>query len=298
MPEATLRAAERGRKPLADLSPVEKDNNATAFIDFSRLTIASDFGSDAMVADLERWLREQREAGLAIETVNKKLWSIQRFGAWLWRGRYIADNAAMRVKPVAKRGEQRKMPHDALTPEQAERLFAGDFGLYYRFRCWTGLRGSEAAMIERRDLDLGEAPTLTIRPEIAKNGYGCTVPLARSLAERLNGLSVGRLFPDVPSDRAKRTRLLRQHLDAAGLGREINGRSLRMTFVTWLEAAGVELGVRMKLRRDRGGDSVRLTNVTYSDPKQVAAILRAGLTQMEDWHSAALTNAGRLQQCS
>ncbi len=297
MPVEQLRARDRGRKALSDLAPVEKDGNASAFIDYARLSIALEFGADQLVADLERWLREQREVGLAIETVNKKLWSVQRFGDWLWRNGYIPANASLRVKPVAKRGEVRKMPHRALTPAEAEGLFAGDFGLYYRFRCFTGLRGSEAALIERRDLDLGDYPTLTVRAEVAKNGHACTMPLARSLAERLPKMAIGPIFPDVPRDRAKRTRMLRPHLDSAGLDREVNGRSLRMAFVTWLEAAGVELGVRMKLRRDRGGDSVRLTNVTYSDPKQVGAILRAGLSRMEDWYASQLTGAGRAVSC-
>lgn len=301
MPIEQLRARDRGREPLDSIKlTAGRDNNVAAFLAACSLSTASDFGSDGVVAALERWLREQRDLGLVADTVNRKLWSVQRFGDWLWRNGYIATDATKRVRPIVVRGEARKIPHDALTPVQAEALFKGDFGLFYRFRCWTGLRGSEAAKIERRDLNLGDSPTLTVRPEVAKNGYGCTVPIARPLAASIAavGMTTGRIFAEVPADRAKRTRLMREHIEAAGFGKEINGRSLRMAFVTWLEAAGVELGIRMKLRRDRGGESVRLTNITYSDPKQVMAILRDGIATLENWYARQLTAKAEAVPCA
>lgn len=296
--EDDLRRGEKKRTPLDSPLIGGKDSNVSAFIKAARLTTCGEFGKDRVVADLACWIQEQRDLGLVADTVNRKLWSVQRFGDWLWRNGYIATNAALRVKPIKATGEKRKIVHRAFTPQEAEVLCAGKFGLYYRFRLMTGLRGTEAIQVQRGDLDLGDSPTLHVRDEISKNNHDCTVPLARSLAERLNGLAVGRLFPDVPRDRAKRNRLLREHLDSLGFDASLNGRSFRMSFVTWLEAAGVELGVRMKLRRDKGSESVKLTNVTYSDPKQIMAILRGGVDSLEVWYAKQLTSGKRAVPCA
>lgn len=286
--EDDLQRVQKRRTPLDSGNLGGKDSAVEAFIKSAGLKTCGEFGRDTIAATLKCWLMEQRES-LALETVNKKLWSVQRFGEWLKDNNYIGANATMKVSPLKGRPEPRRKPHRAFTPAEADSLCAGPMGLFYRFRLWTGLRGSEAAQIERGDLDLGDSPTLHVRDAVAKNGHECTIPLARGLAEALRPLAftTGRIFPDVKLDRAKRNRVTIEHVKAVGAG--LNGRSFRMSFVTWLEAAGVELGVRMKLRRDRGSESVKLTNVTYSDPRQVMAILRGGLDSLEKWYAGRLT---------
>lgn len=294
-----LRIHGRGKTELTDKTIKDRTGPfVQKFIDAAKLRTANDFSSGGVVRQLEKWMRQQHEVdGLAARTVNRKLWQVQAFGDWLVRDEYISVNATKRVQPLRESGEDRKMPHRAFTPQEAERLIAGAparYRLFYRFQLWTGLRSSEARLIERRDLDLGDKPAVTVRAAVAKNGHECTIPLAKNLAEALAPLAMkqGQVFSHLHESDNARYKELRRHLTALGFPAEVNGRSFRMSFVTWLLAAGVELGVAMRLRRDLGKGSERLTSHTYNDPRQTAHLLRDGMAQFEAWYVSQI-RAGR-----
>lgn len=303
-----LRTHDRGRTLLECID--NQPPHVRTFIAFARFKIASDFATDTTVAKLCEWLATMDD--LQPRTRNRKLWDVQAFGDRLWREGFISTNAAIRVKAAKETGERVK-PHRAFTPAEAERLIDGcpeRYRLFYRLRFWTGLRGSEARLVERRDFDLGDRPTLTVRAEVAKNGLSGTLPLPDVLTTELAPLSMLApttcIFRDLPRSDNRRDKLLRRHLDSLGFDSELNGRSFRMTFNTWLKAAGVELGVIMSLRRDKGAPelpkraqaSAKLAGHVYHDRTQTSHLLFEAMAKLEAWHSAALTNAGRLQQCS
>lgn len=302
--EDQLRTRERGKTLLTDKAIKPRIVPFVQhFIDDAKLRTANDFGSAVVVSRLEKWMREQAESRAA-RTVNRKLWQVQAFGDWLVREEYVSTNATRRAEILKESGEDRRMKHRAFTPHEAERFLDGvpeRYRLFYRLRFWTGLRGSEARLIERRDLDLGDKPTLTVRAAVAKNGAEFTIPLAQGLAAALAPCAMraptAQIFDGLPESDNRRDKHLRKHLKALGFPAEVNGRSFRMSFVSWLLAAGVELGVAMRLRRDLGRGSERLTNHTYNDRRQTAHILRAGIDRLEEWHALALTNGGRMQQC-
>lgn len=268
-------------------------NACKAFCQAAGIKSAGGFSSAELVIALQDWV--QGEVGkLKRESVNKKLWHVQAFAHWLWSGGYTRFDHAARVRPLKGAAiEDRRIDHRALTPKEAEHLHAGDelYPLLWRMRLWTGVRGEEAMRLERRDFDF-EKLVLHIRKEVSKNGLEAWLPLTVDLGAQLGdrfGLqhAGARVFASLSNDRTRRSDALQKRCEELGLER-INERSMRMTFVTWLEAAHVELGVRMKLRRDKGRGSERLTAWTYSDSAQVMAPLRKGVDQMAAWHAAEL----------
>jgi len=273
-----------------------RNNHASIVRDFlesSRVLTCSEFGGPGIVGKVSLYIELSRRAGNSIGTTNKKLWAIQRFGNWLADHGYIRANETLKLHPM-KGHEPRKVLHRAFTPEEAERLVGGDCGLFYGFRLWTGLRGSEAVQIERRDLDLSDKPTLTVRPEITKNGYGCVVPLAHGLAEKLaEACSMlapnAEVFAEIPKRRDTRRKWFSKHVDAAQLPAELlNARSFRMTHTTWLKLAGLDSETIGTLRRDRGQGSKLLQRWNYSDYDQLMPYLREQLARVEHWYAGEL----------
>lgn len=286
-----------------------------ALIAHSRIELAAQFGTAAVTGKIDRFLRRSLDDGRSIEWVNKQLNAIRRFGDWLWRNGFIFSNETAKVAKMRGTSPRSKL-HRAFTPAEAElltskqvNLFTMHLGnaeavpelrrLFYLTRFWTGLRGSEAVKIERRDLDLSDEPTLHVRAEVAKNKLECTVPLARPIAAELaESIAMAhpqaRVFAGIPTRRDGRRLLLAADLRAVGLADpQLNARSFRMTFSTWLEAAGVEAGARIKLRRDTGRGALKLVNWTYSDGRQTLQVLRRELAKLEAWHAAELAPKGR-----
>lgn len=297
--------AERGREAPLDLldqylrglpsAKAADDHRSiiTSFCESRRVAIAREFGTAVIVTKIEAYLADVYGRGVQHRRVRDYLRAIRRFANFLWRKGYITSDWTLRADYVGGDDPQ-KIHHRALMPTEFARLINGDHGLYYFYRVWTGIRGEEVARQARGDLQLDDKPTIHVRREVAKNKLECVMPLAPMLAERLR-CSIGMkhagavLFEDVPVRRESRDDMLQEDLVAAGIDSEgVNHRSFRKTFVTWLEAAGVEIGVRMKLRRDIGRGSERLTNWTYSDQEQVLPLLRDALMRTEKWYRRQL----------
>lgn len=305
-----LETADHGRKPpdefldrfLGDLASawVRRDHETILrdFFQVARVGIVAEFGNPMIVGKIHAYLATIR--GVQVRRRNMHLRAIKRFGEWLYRRTFTRSNEAAKVELLPERADERKVPHRGFTPQEAAALLAAAPPArerWYRFRLWTGLRGEEAIKLRRTDL---AGDDLQVRSEVAKNRLACRLPLCSNLQD-FHGLRIGSiggahdpLFPEIPTRREERRADLSEDLKAAGLSeQQLNERSFRMTYCTWLEAAGVEIGVRMKLRRDTGRGSERLTNWTYSDWPQVRRLLAAAMDQTVRWHGEQLQAGAR-----
>lgn len=277
-----------------------------ALINGSRIKTASAFGKRLIIAHAREFLDVAIAAGRTREWIKKQRGHVARFGQWLEDEGYIVNNFARKVRAVGGTCD-RVQEHRAFVPAEGELLTEDQQNLFtlasaaqpvpeirrllYRLCLWSGLRGEEAVHLVRGDLELpdAESAVLHVRKEISKNNLDCYLPMAPSLAQELikrfrMAHPTTRLFGAQFDRRETRLDYLKLDLAAVGIAsNNINWRSFRMTFVSWMEAAGVELGARMKLRRDRGRGSERLTNWTYSDWKIVTPVLRQALVQTERW---------------
>lgn len=270
----------------------EKRGAVTRFIDDAQIITAADFGAPGLPQKLRDWVDGFADKGDTIDWCNKRLWHVQDFGKWLYEQNYTRSNEAGKVRTV-KGTSDRRIRHRAFSPAELGNIAGGcPLGIYYLFRCWTGVRGSEAVRMARSDFTLTDKPTFTIRKEVAKNGLQATLPLPAILAARLSS-EIGMAHPttlafaDVPQDRNDRRKLMAEHVKAAGLNpKELNGRSFRMTHTTWLRAAGLDSDTIGTLRRDRGKGSALLQRWKYSDYEQLMPYLRGELAKVERWVEA------------
>ncbi len=264
------------------------------FDDHSGIALANVWGTATVVAKGYSFLRAVQDTGVQTRRVNDHLKALQQFSRFAFQCGYTKVDQLAKLKRQSATADETVWSHGAFTPAQFEGLSAGDNGLYYAFRTWTGIRGSEVARMVRGDLNFETPATVHVRREVSKNRLECTLPLAPALARRLFAELGMRhagapLFPAIPLRRETARAWLSRDLKAAGLSpATFNSRSFRRTFVTWMEAAGVELGARQKLRRDRGKGSDRLTVWTYSDSTQVIQPLCDALAATERWHAAQL----------
>lgn len=264
----------------------EKRGAITKFIEYAEIITAADMAGLGVPQKLREWVDDFADAGDTIDWCNKRMWHVQDFAKWLYEQNYVRTNEAGKIRPI-KGTSERRIRHRGFTPAEVSALAA--FGLYYQFRCWTGVRGSEAVRMLRGDFLLSDKPAYTIRKEIAKNGLGCVLPLPSELAARLSS-DIGMAHPtalafaDVPQDRNDRRKLMAEHVKAAGLNPiELNGRSFRMTHTTWCRAAGLDSDTIGTLRRDRGKGSALLQRWKYSDYDQLMPYLRGELAKVEAW---------------
>ncbi len=285
---------------------VEIRSTLGRFIDEHRIQTAGELGQPPIVGETFKFLQGMQTKRRSPDWIRKSLAYVQRFGDWLWRNGFVQSNETLKVKPLDSR-QEKFFKYRAFTPAEAllliespqANLFTG-YGeddpiprkrrLYYHFRLFTGARGTEEFGVRRADLDLaGGASKILWRHEITKNDHQCELPLApslvRELAEQVGMMHPGRVvFEDIESDEDKRLRVLRADCTAVGIDHKgILERSFRKTFCTFMERAGIELGKRMKFRRDVGQGSVKLANWTYSDNAQVMPELRSDIERFDRW---------------
>lgn len=329
-----MEARQRGRKEIGELlapflatiaSPAQRDETRRTLERFTRdhdIRVAADFGVPSIVGAISLFLIGFQKRKASQAWMRKRLYHLRRFGDWLWKGGHILSNETEKADPLHSE-QQHFIKHRALTPQEAERLigaaevnlFTSVTGvaealipprrqLYYRLRLFAGARDREALRLCRGDLDLNEEPSIHWPADKTKNKHGCVMPLAPLLAAEL-AEQVGmmhpkaELFPDMPANEDVRLAMLRRDLAQVGIADPLLiGRSFRKTFCTWLEVAGVELGTRMKLRRDVGQGSAKLAAWTYSDDHQAMRVLRDGVVRLEAWYAGELRAGGRKAEAS
>ncbi len=228
------------------------------------------------------------ETGIGPKTVNAYRDCLHAMLDWAVRvARLLPVNPAEMVVRLSQGDDVRKVRR-AMPPDQARALLAvaDEFGrgLVYRAAMLTGLRWSELAALEWRDLDLDdERPSLTLRAGTTKSRRGDTLPINPELAALLRA---ERKPDDSPTDRVLRVPRLdtfRRDCVRAGIpgfvwnaekgralqipddrGRTLDFHALRTTYVSWLSAAGVAPRTAQMLARHT---DIRLTMRSYTDPR-------------------------------
>lgn len=255
-----------------------------SFLKEQRIVACATFASPEIIERLTKWIDTKQ----AQETRGKKLAAVRAFGTYLVEHGYCHTNKADAMAAPKPDGK-RRIVHLSLEAADAEALWAHPTrGLYYRFRCFTGVRGSEACQLLRSDFVLDDKPRMTVRAEVAKNGLEVTVPLAKHLAERMAeavGMAhpAARVFPDVSTSRSSRRDQWKDDHAALELPKSVNERSMRMSFNSWLLASGADLADVIRLRRDKGRGAERLASWNYCDGKVIEKRLRATLARLEAW---------------
>ncbi len=224
--------------------------------------------------------REPRPVSRA--TANEIRATILSFLSWLVAEQRLAAHPCPgRTVRKLNAALDRKKRRRALRPEEVELLLeevdGQPRGDVYRLALLTGLRRSEMASLQWRDVVLdGAEPHLRLRAAATKAKREDEIPLhdkAVLLLQRLrSGASGGdgRVFPEFPS-----TQQLYRDLAAAGIqqvsgrqavpnasGETIDFHSLRRTFGTGLARAGVAPLQLKRLMRHR---DLRTTDAYYTD---------------------------------
>ncbi len=182
---------------------------------------------------------------------------------------------ALEANPVAQIAPHGRNPtrvRRALTYAEAEKLLrkAGPRAPWYEFGLYSGLRVSEIAALRWADLDLDSlTPCIRLRAIATKSGRADTVPIKRTLADKL---IAAKPAASAPSERVFKTTptraTFRTDCQWAGVvlkddrGRVVDRHALRTSFVTWLSLAGVTPRVAQKLARHT---SIDLTMKVYTD---------------------------------
>jgi len=234
-------------------------------------------------------------------TYNSHLAAAKRFT------RHFADQDRMadclrKLKPLKATETERRRWTRALTVDETERLLdmASDWRrMFYRFRLWTGIRGSEACKIRLSDLD-PDGLQINLRAAITKNRKSDTQPIT---AELCSDLLRFRLTTGAgPEDRIFRREPLDEEWQAdrkaAGIEPVIRGKwhayqaSLRKTYRTWLGTARVARGVVTDLMRHAPEDQGEaLSFGTYADGEaDVLRDKREGLATMATWHAGQIAS--------
>lgn len=256
------------------------------FIETTGAETVGELSNPAIVARVLEWLAQVAGTGVQLDRVRDCLAALKRFSAWAKQRKYLAADEVANVDRGWTSGtDERKVEHRALTPQELQRLDATPRGVYYRFRCLTGLRGTTVHLLERGDFDFGaDIPHMRIRKETTKNGLQALLPIPPTLIEPLReliGMRTGLIFGDLPEDKQLLKTIRRDmksaHIDA----RLINGRSFRMTHMTYCRAAGVDDQTAGTLRVDRGEGTAALRRWSYSDPVQLLPMLRDAVAAVE-----------------
>jgi len=180
----------------------------------------------------------------------------------------LAQNPMATVELLPVHGMVR--PRRALGDAEFEWLLAasGSRALLYTVAAYTGLRYGEIAALVVGDVKLDQA-YIAVRSETTKNGRLACQPLPETLVPALREYIAAQNFQP---DNLLFPRMSRKHFPrdaaAAGIsrvgtdGRRVGFHSLRHTFCSWLQRAGVSQRVLMELMRhsDR-----RLSDHLYTD---------------------------------
>jgi site-specific recombinase XerD len=229
--------------------------------------------------ELERWLAEQRAAGLAATTIARRVAALRSF---LKHEQLIGAREDNPAAELALPRRPRKLPR-ALSPGEVERLIEAAQGTAPRARrdaalvellYGAGLRVSEAVGLERAAVDLEQR----IVRVLGKGAKERLVPLGRPAAEAVRVyLAFGRpllerrprpeLFLNArggPLTRAGAFLILRKAAEKAGLepGR-VHPHLLRHSFATHLLEGGADLrSVQELLGHADLGTTERYTHVS------------------------------------
>ncbi len=219
----------------------------------------------------EHW-RSSKEGSR--KTLNEYLAAFNGFLRWLTDRNRITDNPLKIVKKIDMRGHQKRQRR-ALTESEIDSLLAVAplvRKIAYLFALYCGLRRGEIEKLEWSDfIHTDKESYINLRAAITKNRKESSFPLRPELVALLLELKqsagdskyiIGRL--------PRMTIMLKdwkaaeiKHIDSTGRISDLH--SLRMTFCTMLEAAGVPQRIAQELMRH---SDPSLTANIYTDPSR------------------------------
>jgi integrase len=172
--------------------------------------------------EAEAWLSERVREGWSAKTRDDHASLLRQFGGWLVDERRAAANPFHRLRPtrdaasktfrrhaltvaelekLIEASEVRPLQEGVkanpwMTTEHREQLRVGgvERAVLYQVAAYTGLRRGEVLQIAWSDVDLGQKPAITVRPETTKNHRGSRLELPSWL---------GKLLEQVRDNRAK-----------------------------------------------------------------------------------------------
>ncbi|MDF1800812.1 MAG: tyrosine-type recombinase/integrase, partial [Planctomycetota bacterium] len=202
---------------------------------------------DDLTSDLlARALRQLRDRGLAVATVNKHLSIVNGFHRWCMKMGRMAFNPAQvlsKQDPSTDRRRERR----SLTVDEVERLLvvARERGraAWYLTALWAGLRRSELLRLTWGDLDL-EAGLLTVIRGKAKrvDPLALHPHLVAELSRIKPPLShpTARVFPREVTNLTRRKDYLRAGIELVDdKGRHADLHAMRTTLATWSAREGI-----------------------------------------------------------
>jgi len=264
---AELRTAGRDAKYVRNVTMYLKAVGAAC--GWQRLT---DIERDAFVAYLEK----RKADGAAPRTIKNIIATVTAFCLWAVDAKRLDANPIGRVMRVDQAGDRRRVRR-AFTPDEVSRLLsaASPRALVYRAALGTGLRLRELKRLQWRDVRIDDTarPSLTLRAEATKSKRADTIPLQPGLAACLRAARPAGFAPTDPVfKRVPSFDTWKRDLDRAGIsyrgddGRIVGFHSLRVTFCSELERAGVSPRTIMELMRHR---DYKLTAGTYTDVRVI-----------------------------
>ena len=259
------------------------------------------------VADVDRdgllkYLAERKATGAAPRTLKNVRAIVAGFVAWAVQARRL-DGDTLGKLPSIDTSAGRKRQRRALTPDEVARLLggAGPRELVYRVALGSGLRLGELRRLQWRDVHVDTTrPRLELRTEATKSKRADTLPLAPALAARLRAARpadhapTDPVFNGLPSwntwladcGRAR----IQTHEPADADGKRgvlaVGFHSLRVTFVSELQRAGVNPRTLMELARHT---DYRLTAGTYTD--RAVLDTTAAVARLPDYATGPTTDA-------
>jgi integrase len=224
---------------------------------------------DVTADTFQQWRQEHQD--LAAKTVNDYLEAARCLFNWMVKNGRVVANPLVTVEKVSMVGTDTR-ERRAMTDDEVRALLAvsGERNAVYLMAVHTGLRRSEIAALKWSDLTLDAVtPFVQVRASTTKNGKSAAMRLHPDLlAALLEHKAKAAGDCDLVFPRMPRIERFCRDLKKAGVpykdaqGRYADFHSLRKTFGTNLQKAGVPSRVAMKAMRhsDR-----RLTDKIYTD---------------------------------
>ena len=244
--------------------------------------------SDATPEAFVRWMAELRESGRSARTRNAYRTAALALTRWASEnGRATKNALPSSLVPRAGEDDDRRRLSRALRPHEFQALLDAappQRRAFYLVAAMTGLRWSECARMRWGDVDF-KAMVLTVQASQSKTKRRADLPLPERVGEALRAMrpegvsEADPIFGSAPVRGTWLRDLVRAGLlrhdptkkdprptaKSAGyrdeLGRQIDRKCLRLSFGTWLHAAGVSVSDAQRLMR-------------HSDPKLTLGVYR------------------------
>ena len=232
----------------------------TAIADACKWTYLQDINADQFT----EWRSGTDYCG---KTRNEYRAGMNVFLTWLIEHKRISDNPLKAVKKVDTRRQQENK-RKSLTHEQFAKLLETlpniKLKAAHLLAVYTGVRRGEMEKLEWADFILdGDAPYVKLRASITKNSLFEVRPLRPEVVEALRQLPKLTHKPEKVFSWLPKFTQLRKYWIEAGIPASINNgydfHSLRVTFCTWMQYAGVPQRVAQQAMR-------------HSDPSLTAKI--------------------------